>query len=864
MAERSIYIVDTFGFLFRSFYALPPLYNRDGFPTGLLTGFIKTIQLFQKKLDINHLIFALEGESNFREEVSKDYKSNRGEAPDEFKKQVEIILSWIEQMNFPTVKLNNYEADDVIASLSTHYAQKGEQVYILSSDKDFIQLIDENISIIKPDKMERFGEAETIKKYGIPPLKFIDYQSLVGDSIDNVSGVKGIGSKSAEKLLSQFSSLDEIYNHIDLVTPKGVQKKLVDGKESAYQSKELVALKRDLDIGSIDFKTLSKEPLMDIVNELIKYELDNGLQYLKKMGEIDDDFIQNAENHNFEFSYEIITDVQILKETLQNIESGDIVAFDTETTGVDVWSEKIVGFSFTNSKDLGWYVPLGHNYLGVEEQISIDDIKPLMSEFKRFNLLGHNFKFDKHIIFNTFGVELPIYADTIILSWLENPSNSHSLDNLAYTLLKHKTIKFKDIVKRGEDFSSVDIDTGAKYAVEDVLVTLRLYSHYKATLQPELFEMGTGFEIRVSEILFEMESQGVKVDIERFKDLEGGIKKELERVKQDIFAISGYELNLNSPKQVAELLFDHLKIPAKKRSTDEMSLKSLQSNNPIISYILNYRELFKLISTYLQPLQSYGDVVRTTFVQTGTETGRLSSRNPNLQNIPVSSGVRNGFIANSGYTLISLDYSQIELRVLAHFSEEPNLIETFQNGEDIHSMVASKLNVERKIAKTVNFGILYGMGYKKLAFTLDIDDSKAKEILESYFQMFPALKDFQEREFQKLKENMYVETLLGRKRYFERSSSKRDESAIYREGFNTLFQGSSADIIKLAMVEIDREIKHKGLDAKLLLQIHDELIFEISETQVELCKEVFTGLMEKAYPLNIPLVVNSKVGKRWE
>jgi len=863
--DREIFIVDTFGFLFRSFYAIPPLYNRDGVPTNLLTGFVKLIQQFQKLFSIQKMVFALEGGDNFRKEISKDYKSNREQAPEEFRFQAEVVLSWIEKMGFPTIQDNRYEADDIIASLSKIYSEKGYRVYILSADKDFIQLLDEVVSIIKPESMKIFGVEDAIKKYKIYPSKFIDYQALVGDAVDNVPGVAGIGKKSAENLLNQFERLEDIYNNLDKIRPS-ISKKLQAGKELAFQSRELVTLKRDLKISPLpDTSSIPDEPLKMIVDELIDYELEEALKYLQKKGEVTKEYIERRENKNFEFEYITIRDIERLREVVSKIEDGTLIAFDTETTGVDVWSDKIVGFSFTDRVDKGYYIPIRHNFLGVEEQISEDELRDILEEFKRFRLVGHNFKFDKHIIYNTFGVELPLFADTIILAWLKNPSKSLSLDNLAYTLLKHKTIKFKDIVPKGENFSSVDFESASKYAVEDVVVTLRLFYKFEELLSDNLFSMGLDFEVQLSELLYHMEREGISVDIDRLKTVEIDFNREIEDIKREIFALAGGEFNLNSPKQVAEILFDRLKIPSKKRATDEMTLKSINGDYPIIEKILKYRELFKIVSTYLIPLQKYGKVgrVKTTFIQTGTATGRLSSKNPNLQNIPVESGVRNGFVSKDCYSLLSLDYSQIELRFFAHFSEDSEFTKAFQNGEDIHLMVAKKLGVDRKVAKTVNFGLLYGMGYKKLAYTLNIKDEEAKEILKNYFKMFPDISKFQDRVNERLSHNWFIETILGRRRYFRPPTSQREEALIYREAFNTLFQGSSADLIKMAMVKIGNLIDREGLDVKPLLQIHDELIFEVRDKFISEYSQKFRDIMERAIPLNVPLVVNSKSGKSW-
>ncbi len=863
--DKELYIVDTFGFLFRTYYAIPPLYNRDGFPTNLLTGFVKLVQQFQKLFSIQNIVFTLESETNFRKEISKSYKSNRDKTiPEDFKKQAEIILSWIDKIGFPTIRIANYEADDIIASIAKQYSKKGYRIYILSEDKDFIQLLNENIYIIKPSTMELFGIDDAIQRFGIHPSKFVYYQALVGDKIDNISGVPGIGPKWATKLLTQFQSLKDIYNNLDRVNTN-IAKKLDSGRDYAFQSLKLVTLKDDLNIPPLSTtSSISNEPLSMIVDDLIKYELDSALKYLIKQGIITREYIEKREEKNFQFQNITIIDINELQKIIRDIPENSLVAFDTETTGADIWTSNIVGFSFAYEYDKGYYIPIDHNYLGAE-QIEKEELQTILEEFQRFRIIGHNFKFDRHIIYKSFGVDIAPFADTMILAWLLHPTEKLSLDDLSYRLLKHKKIKFKDIMPKKGNFADVDIDIASRYSVEDSIATLRLFEKLQELLPNRLFEMGIGLENRISAILYKMEREGIEVDIDYLNKLEIETKERLDTAQNRIYEFAGEEFNLNSPKQVGNILYGKLQIPSRTKKTDEITLKSIGGRYPIIEKLLEYREEFKLLTTYIRPLKSYGEIgrVHTTFIQTGTATGRLSSKNPNLQNIPTGSKIRNSFIAKDGYMLLSLDYSQIELRLLAHFSEDKKLIEIFQNGGDIHSIVAQQLEVDRRIAKTVNFGIIYGMGYKKLGSTLQISDNRAREILERYFSMFPGISKFRQKFLEQFEKDLYVETLLKRKRYFHQPNSKREKEAISREAFNTIFQGSTADIVKMAMVEIDREIEISNLPAKLLLQIHDELIIEVAKENLSDIQERFKSIMKNVYTLKVPLIVNSKSGKRW-
>jgi DNA polymerase-1 len=844
----NIYILDTFAFLFKSYYALPPLENRDGFPTGLLTGFIKTLLSFEKKFELSNLIFALEGDRNFRKEISEEYKSNRGEAPDDFKLQTALILDWISKMGFTTFQHPEYEADDIIASLSRRFEKEGNRVYILSYDKDFNQLISENISILHPEKMKVLTAEDVQKKFGVLPEKFIDFQALVGDTIDNVSGVKGIGKVTASKLLNEFQNLEEIYENLEKIS-NSIRKKLEIGKEDAFKSREMVTLHTGIQVGVSDFQNRKSSPFLEVVDDFVKYEISAPIQKLLKNGEISKEYLDKKENQNFEFEVKTILDFEELSEILSKIPDDTVVAFDTETTGVDPFRDDLIGFSFSFEENNGFYVPLKHNYLGVPVQMRLEEVP--ISEFLRFNLVGHNFKFDSHIIFGAFGVELFPISDTMVLAWLEDSREKLSLDNLAYKKLKHKMVKFKDVVPKGGSFGDVELESASFYAVEDAVATLRLWKLFSKSDRRE-------FEEEFLKVLISMEREGIAVDLEYLKSYEEKLEKKIEKVlENDKFQ----NVNLNSPKQVATLLYDTLGIPeVNGRKTDEGTLREIK--HEIVSEILKYRELSKLKSTYILPLQKHGEVgrIHTTFSQTGTATGRLSSREPNLQNIPVSSGVRESFVAKEGYSLLSLDYSQIELRFLAHYSEDKTLIESFQNSEDIHTTVAEKLGVSRREAKSVNFGLLYGMGYKKLAKTLQIEDSVAKEILKNYFDTFPTIRDFIKREHQKVFEIGFVETFLGFRRYFSAPKSQREIAEIEREALNTLFQGSSADLIKLAMVEIYK----KELSAKLLLQIHDELIFEVKDENLEVVAKECKEIMENSISLKVPLVVNWKSSKKWE
>jgi DNA polymerase-1 len=869
--------MDTAGSLFRIYYALPPLLNCDEVPTGLLTGFAKAVNMFSKNriIRLKDMVWVLEGGGNFRDDLYSEYKNNRVETTEEFKNQFKIVLEWIEKMGFPTIKKANYEADDVIATLAKRYEEMDYKVFIISADKDFTQLVSENIKLIKPDKMSKIFALEDVEKnYKVTPSQFIDYQSLIGDPIDNVPGVKGIGKVWAAKLLNQFKTLDNLYAKLDEVSP-AIRKKLETGKEDAFLSRELVTLKDDLELEMPKFKDIGKQPLVKIIEDLIKYDISSIVNELVKNKFFDKEYVDKLSPNGFTFKENLVLDRDNLEHILENIQDGTVVAFDTETTGLDPHRAEIVGISFAFDKSFGFYIPISHSFLGSDGQIPKDEIKSLLHHFTRFKLVGHNAKFDRHVIYSNFGINFDFFADTIILGWLKRPGNSVSLDNLSYYYLKHKKIKFKEIVEEGLDFSSVDFETACRYSVEDAVATLRLYQFFTKAenLKPKFLKLAFRIENKVSHIIGNMERFGIKIDLDYLLEVKKQFEEDIEKTKLEIFAEAKHELNLNSPKQIAEVLYEELKITSKVKKTEEKVLREIEHKHPIIGKILKYRELHKLLSTYVLPLQELekDGRVKTSFLQTGTSTGRLSSRDPNLQNIPIDSNIRKAFVAEDGYSLLFLDYSQIELRLLAHLSGDEGLIEAFKQDEDVHTVVANKLGVSREIAKTVNYGLLYGMGSSKLAQTLDIDYKLAKDILENYFNLFPMFKEYSYYKAREILDIGYAKTILGRERYFfidvnsfvSYAEYQRNLDTAYREAFNTLFQGSVADLIKTAMVKIYKEIQDKNIPARPLLQIHDELIFEVRDDVVSDVSKDFKKIMEKSLRLKVPLKVNTFIGKNW-
>lgn len=964
---QKLIIIDTFGFFFRNFYALPPLRNKDGFPTGLLMGFANLIMKLHKNNEGDFIVFALEGGGeNKRKQYYKDYKANRAKAPDDLVLQLPIAIKWIEQMGFVNLSFEGYEADDVIASLATLAQKRGLKVEIISHDKDLYQLINENIHLLDPVKNKEIHEEECFEKFGVYPKNFIDYQSLVGDSSDNVPGVKGIGTKSAAKLIEKFENLENIYENatsLREVVGERLANAIEQNRESAFLSKRLVTLERDL-FSEFEFsKSImpQKNPLIKILDEMKKYEfakivqrLSNekpnvpfsqiiaqdskkeqeakkeqeyeaqrdkksvakkglgGLEIEATFAELDSTSQQTIEENPptfgyinqsllanktdeilakapFYFNAKKIESLSELEGILDSMPKDCLIAYDCETTAIDTKVAQIVGFSFCADGVNAYYVPIAHSYLGVESQISLEEAKEGIRKIFAHPLIGHNLKYDLKIAQNL-GIHYD-YAngkiyDSMVLAWLFDSVSKVGLDEQMRKWFAHSMIGFGEVLGKLDDFSQVPIPNATKYAAEDASASFRLFFRLKYELESlgldSIFELAKRVEFPFVSVLLEMEEEGIAIDENHFKDLLERFSKEIAQIEQEIFSLCGSVFNLNSPKQLANMLFDTLKLKAQRQikggySTDEKTLQNLLEAHPCIPKILEYRELAKLKGTYVEPmlkLQKQGKIY-TSFLQTGTATGRLSSKSPNLQNIPVRSEqgrlIRAGFCASGeNKILLSIDYSQIELRLLAHFCQDSALIKAFRDDLDIHLQTAKAIFGEkeavqkRNIAKSINFGLIYGMGSTKLSQTLKIPQKEAKSYIEGYFLSFPTVKDFLNSKKQEILEKGYAETLLGHRRYFSFAhASEFMQANFLREGVNSIFQGSAADLIKMAMLKIHTHIKESKSDIKMLLQVHDELIFELDKEGAEQKAKELSVIMDNIYTLNVPLKSSYALGRTW-
>lgn len=900
--SKTVTVIDTFGFFFRSFYALPQhLRNKDGFPTGLLTGFTNFIATLDKQHDSDYIIFAIDTKGpTFRNDIDPNYKANRSAPPEELVMQLPVAIEWIDKMGYKTLGQTGFEADDMIATVVKLAKDAGHRVRIVSHDKDLYQLIDDGkVAVIDAIKRKTMDEAACFEKYGVTPKQFIDYQSILGDSADNVPGVKGIGKVGAEKLLKEFGDLDNIYKNVGLV--KGaMQKKLLEYKDQAYMSKELVTLKPDV-LESLDFEEYKMDvenPFLNIYDELVQYEQNAILRMLNAKKQVTTEMEENAtkateiqipEEKKLDFKATLVDDEKELNKILLELKADTIVAFDTETTGLEYENDKLVGFSFCFNDSEAYYVPFAHFYLGVANQVSADVAKSAIRKIFQSKVVGHNIKFDLHFVSRFLEEDtLEVYADSIILAWLVNPESGLAMDKLADKLLDHTMVAFKDTVKKGETFADVDLESACGYAAEDAFITLKLFHLLNEKLELQsashLIEASQKIEVPFITTLLTMEKEGIKIDTAFLEVFLVEVKETLESLTKGIYELAESEFNINSTKQLGVILFEHLGLPVGKKtktgySTNEAVLSGLKDKHAIIPLLLEYREVYKLYSTYIEPLLKLGHEdarsrIHTSFSQTGTATGRLSSKNPNLQNIPARSKlglkIREAFVAEEGKKLIGIDYSQIELRLLAHFSEDVILLDAFRSDKDIHMQTAIALFGEeeaaskRSVAKTVNFGLLYGMGQKKLSDTLGITTKEAKGIIERYFESFPTVKTYFRSIVDSSKELGYVETLLKRRRYFDyENATPMFKAAFERESVNSLFQGSASDLIKLSMNEIHKVIEEENLNAKMLLQIHDELIFEVDAGEEEALAERFQNIMENIMELRIPLKVSVNIGDHW-
>ncbi|GAA7799849.1 DNA polymerase I [Helicobacter pylori] len=883
LKEGTLALIDTFAYLFRSYYMSAknkPLTNDKGFPTGLLTGLVGMVKKFYKdRKNMPFIVFALESQTKTkRAEKLGEYKQNRKDAPKEMLLQISIALEWLQKMGFVCVEVSGFEADDVIASLATLSPYKTR---IYSKDKDFNQLLSDKIALF--DGKTEFLAKDCVEKYGILPSQFTDYQGIVGDSSDNYKGVKGIGSKNAKELLQRLGSLEKIYENLDLaknlLSPKMYQA-LIQDKASAFLSKELATLERGC-IKEFDFSSCafpSENPLLKIKDELKEYGFISTLRDLENSPKpliLDNaPLLENTpllDSTPKKSCMIVLENIAFLSAFLEKLKKTNARIFMRLVLDKE---KKVLALAFLY-EDQGYFLPLE------EALFSPFSLEFLQNAFfkmlQHVQIIGHDLKPLLSFLKAKYQVSLENIRiqDTQILAFLKNPEKV-GFDEVLKQYLKEELILHEKI----KDFKTKSKAEKLEQLDRELNALKRLCEYFeKGGLEEGLLALAREVETPFMKVLMGMEFQGFKIDAPYFKRLEQEFKNELHVLERQILELIGVDFNLNSPKQLSEILYEKLELPKNKsHSTDEKSLLKILDKHPSIALILEYRELNKLFNTYTTPLlrlKDKDDKIHTTFIQTGTATGRLSSHSPNLQNIPVRSPkgllIRKGFIASSKeYCLLGVDYSQIELRLLAHFSQDKDLMDAFLKGRDIHLETSNALFGEdlakekRSIAKSINFGLVYGMGSKKLSETLNIPLNEAKSYIEAYFKRFPSIKDYLNRMKEEILKTSKAFTLLGRYRVFDFTGANDYIKGNYlREGVNAIFQGSASDLLKLGMLKVSERFKNNP-SVRLLLQVHDELIFEIEEKNaLELQQEIQRILNDEVYPLRVPLETSAFIAKRW-
>ena len=909
------YLIDGSGYIFRAYYALPPLSRKsDGLPTGAVSGFCSMLfKLLEDSRSDDSIHkpthFAVIFDSarkNFRNDIYSEYKANRSEAPDDLIPQFEYIRKSVKAFNLPSIELINYEADDLIATYAKQIIESGAKATIISSDKDLMQLVSSEIRLYDPMKSKVLGEKEVIEKFGVKPNQVVDVQSLAGDSADNVPGVPGIGIKTASELINKYKTLDTLLEKAKEIPQNKRRETLLANKDKALLSKKLVTLKNDVpvkdDLNSFVLKEVKKEKLYDFLREMefnrllsrvISFygEIGNkNIEYNKKKKE---SFTINTKN------YESIINEKTLDIWLKILNEQTIIAVDTETSSLNPLEADLVGVSFSYAPNKSCYIPLSHkNIKGLKKELVLKKIKPILED-SSIKKVGQNIKFD-FIVLKQHGIEINSIEDTMLLSYtLDAGTNRHNLDTLSEIHLNHKTISYKELVGSGKNklnFSDISLDKATEYAAEDADVTLRLYNYLKRRLdQEKLNKVYEIFEKPMVKLLSKLEFNGIKVDDIYLKKLSKNFAEKIKKIEKEIYLMAGKEFNIGSPKQLGEIIYNELKI-AKLKKTKKGSLATsanVLENLALTGHgfpklVLQWRQISKLKNTYSDALQDHISKktkrVHTSFLLAATNTGRLASSDPNLQNIPIKSEegkeIRKAFIADKKNILISADYNQIEMRILADMADVKELKKAFKNNEDIHSLTASqvfnipinKVNEDfRRKAKTINFGIIYGITQYGLAKQISVSNQEALDFINAYFKKFPEIKDYMNSTIIACRKQGYVSNIFGRRIHLRGINDKNFSIRSFQEraAINAPIQGSAADIIRLAMIKINQLIENdKKFQTKMLLQIHDELIFECLENNKEYIKktikEAMTSVSQSEHHMfSIPLEVNINSGYNW-
>ncbi|MFH1830330.1 MAG: DNA polymerase I [Pseudomonadota bacterium] len=878
---KTLYLIDGANYFFRAYYAIRSLTNSKGFPTNALYGFTQMLLKLLKTEEPDYIACCLDTkEPTFRDKMYEDYKANRKAPPDDLVQQFPYMTPIIEALGISVAKKPGFEADDIIGTLAERFADDELKVVVVSGDKDLMQLVGENISMLDEMKELRIGPKEVRDRFGVEPGQVVDVLALSGDKSDNIPGVSGIGLKTASQLIDKYGSLEEVLEHVaDLSTKAGSA--IFENVDEARLSKKLVTIDRDVPL-KFDLKDLKRRPFereqmlelfkdLEFFSLLEKYASQKGISYEK---------------------YRLISNEKDLKEIVNFIKNKKIFSIDLKTDSLDPMQAQIVGIALSWEEEEAAYVPIGHVNVTAQlpRKLVYDELRPVLAD-KGIRKVGQNLNYALTILrregFDVHGVEF----DTMLASYVIDPSAGHSLDSLARIFLDHSTIRYADVTGKGKEkklFARVDLEMARDYACEDADVALRLENIFKKKIDDEgLSDLFYKIEMPLLDVLVSMQLYGVKVDTNKLSSLGAEFSQELGGLEKKIHELAGEPFNINSPKQLGIVLFEKLGLPGGKKtktgfSTSQNVLEDLADKHDLPSLVLRWRSLGKLKSTYTDALANMVDPstkrVHTTFNQATTATGRLSSSDPNLQNIPVRTEegrlIREAFVAEDGSLLLSADYSQIELRVLAEMSGEEALISAFRKGEDVHALTAAGIfgvpkdklsRDQRAVGKTVNFATIYGQTAFGLSRQLGISPGQASEYINNYFNKYPRVAAYRDELLDRVREESMATTLFGRRRFFPdiESSNIQVRQLAERMAFNTVFQGSAADIIKRAMIEVHAGLSRVSAGARLILQVHDELILEVPESDVESVRDFVIDKMVSAADLKVPLVVDVGVGKNW-
>jgi DNA polymerase-1 len=918
MARAPIVLVDGSSYLYRAFHALPPLTTSNGQPTGAVKGVLNMLKRLMKDYPDSPMavVFDAPGKT-FRDELYSDYKAHRPPMPDDLRSQIEPLHACVKALGLPLLCIEGVEADDVIGTLAHQATQAGRDAVISTGDKDMAQLVNGHITLVNTMKEETLDEAGVEEKFGLPPALIIDFLALMGDKVDNIPGVPGVGEKTAIGLLQGMGGgLDTIYGDLERVTTLGFRgaktlpKKLEEHREQAFLSYQLATIKTDCDLpvglDDLDIAHPDREALVELYKQMeFKQWLaellegnDEGVDDVAGGEPVSETTDSTTETAPTERHDHVITEQAELEAWLERLNKAERFCFDLETTSLNYMDAEIVGIGVSLEAGEAAYIPVAHDYLDAPQQLDrkavLAALKPLLEDPAKTKI-GQNLKYDISVLANYDISVVGPFADTMLASYvLNSTATRHDMDSLALKYLGEKTISFEEIAGKGAKqltFNQIALEQAAPYACEDVDITLRLQDTLRPQVEREgrLAEVLDHLELPLISVLSRIERNGVAVDAERLYEQSQQLEQRIRELESEAFELAGREFNLGSPKQLGQILFEEQKIPVIKKtpkgapSTAEAVLEELALDYPLPKVIMQHRGLAKLKSTYTDKLPRLLNKttgrVHTSYHQAVTATGRLSSSDPNLQNIPIRTEegrkIRQAFVARPGYRIVAADYSQIELRIMAHLSEDKGLLEAFAEGRDIHTATAAEVfgtslekvsGDQRRSAKAINFGLIYGMSAWGLARQLRIDRSQAQTYIDRYFDRYPGVARYMDRIRTQAAEDGFVETVMGRRLYLPEihSQNRNRRQGAERTAINAPMQGTAADIIKQAMIDVDAWLAEGEFDALMVMQVHDELVFEVAEAQVERFIEQVQARMQAAASLSVPLIVEAQSGANWD